>query len=198
MSLQETEKPQEVSSQEIYSLSENILDKYGHPGKRATLIFYPRPGGPPGNRRGEDILTVQAPIVSVERDEQELKLWLRKTIQPLGKEETELTVHFQRTTPGLERVEEDSEGYVTGYWYKSNGQEKPRHVKVIKHFDYIPKEINFGWYMARYYKINPQKIEHDKTFDENLPLYGATVLPEGNDFLKGLLDEMQDKLKNKE
>lgn len=184
----------EVASGDVYSKAREILDLQGHPGTRPTLRMVPRPGGRPRITSGADIPITEAPIVPIQIAGNDYRLWLRSedNSQPDNRiGAIELSVHFQQLPYGLDRIEYDSDGYVSGYWYKPPDESELRRVGVGRsHF--LPKELEFGWYIAKTYSIKPN--DNNSEVPENVPTEIVEGLEDSNDFLLGTLEEMQAKL----
>lgn len=190
----------EVTSGQVYSKAREILDLHGHLGTRPTLIVS-RPGGGQRITSREDISITEAPIVPIQIADNEYRLWLRsKDDRPSDKHngEIELSVHFQRLPYDVDRIEYDSEGYVTGYWYKPKDLPELKHLRVAR-IDFLPKELQFSWYVAEAYSIKPN-ANSTKVLQKELkyvPPEIAAGLGDSNEFLLGILEHMQTELKGK-
>jgi len=185
----------EVTFGDVYSKAREILDLHGHPGIRPTLQAVPRPGGRPRITSGADIPITEAPIVPIQIASNDYRLWIRSEddSQPYNPNGAiELSVHFQQLPYGFYRTEYDSEGHVSGYWYKPIDDTELKHMAVVRSRNLLPKELKFGWYIAKAYEIKPNSINSE--VPNNVPPEIVEGLGDSNDFLLGVLEEMQTKL----
>lgn len=139
------------------------------------------------------------PIVPVQIADREYRLWLRSTDNRVldNNGEIELSIHFQQPPYGLDRVEYDSEGSVTGFWYKPTDGPELEYVREINS-DSIPKELQFDWYMAKDYLLKPNATNViSNVLSENVPTEITAGLEDSNDFLLTILEKMQTELKGK-
>jgi hypothetical protein len=184
----------EITSAQVYSKARGILDLYGHPGTRPTIRFVPRHDGSHRNTSGPDMPITKAPIVPIQIAGNDYRLWLRSVndSQPDSRNGTiELSINFQQLPDGFDRVEYDSEGYVTDYWYKPKDLPDLKHLRVNRSH-ILPKELQFSWYQARTYLIGRNAISIEP---KDVP--ASSGLEDSNDFLLLVLEEMQTKLKSK-
>lgn len=189
---QEQKTSQEiVSPQAVYEKANEILNLYGHPGTRHTIVFRPRPGGPPGNYRGLDLPTRQAPVASIEIAGNEYRLWLQ---QPQDEEDRriQLSVHFQALPYGFDRFEHDDEGRVEAYWYKPQNGEELKRMDISHLGEDMPKELHSSWYMASNFYISKDSIECKPS--PNVRPEIADPIGNSNEFILKLLRDMQSKL----
>lgn len=196
MSLKERSPFSEVTPEQVYSKAREILDLHGNPGTRPTILFIRRPNGQPRGSRGEDIPITQAPILPVKIADEEYRLWLKSkdNIQPDNRNGAiKLSVHFEQLPYGLDRdrIEYDSEGYVTGYWYKPSEESELSHSKVVRSL-FLPKELGFSWYIAKTYSIKPNINSSEAP--ANVPPEIIAGLEDSNDFLLTILEKMQTEL----
>lgn len=191
----------EVTSRQVYSKAREILDLYGHHGTRPTLQTAPRYSGHPGFRpritRGTDIPITECPIVPIQIAGNEYRLWLKSAddSQPDNRNGAiELSVHFQQLPDGLNSIEHDSEGAVTGYWYKPKDLPELKYLRVGRS-EFIPKELQFSWFIAKAYSIKPNS--NSSNVEINAPPDILVGLPRRNKSLLAILENMQTQLKAK-
>lgn len=187
----------ETTPQQVYSKAREILDMYGSPGTRPTIQLVPRPGGRPGITSGPDIPITEAPIVPIQIAGNDYRLWLKSEddSQPDNRNGAiKLSVHFQRLPLDLDRIEYDSEGYVTDYWYKPKDLPELKHLRVVRE-DFLPKELQFSWYLANTYLIGPNSNSNKVEINalQDIPV----GLPRRNNSLLAILENMQTELKGK-
>lgn len=198
MSPKERNPFSEVTSADVYSKAREILDLHGHPATRPTILIFPRPEGRPRITSGADMPITEAPIVPIQIAGNECRLWLRSQddSQPDNRNGgIELSVHFQQLPYGLDRIEQDSENNVTGYWYKPSDDPELKHVHVVSRRDLLPKELEFSWYIAKTYLIQPNSNSNNVSI--NAPPDILVGLPRRNNSLLTILENMQTELKAK-
>lgn len=192
----------EATSGQVYSKAREILDLHGHSGTRPTILVVPRPGGRPRMKSGVNIPITEAPIVPIQIASNEFRLWLSsKDDRPSDKKnrELELNIYFQQLPYGLDRIDYDSEGHVTGYWYKPKDLPELKHVGVIVRPNFLPKELELSWYMAKIYSIK-SNANSGKVLQKELkyvPPEITAALGDSNNFLLTILEKMQTELKVK-
>jgi len=192
MSQKEGTPLSEVASRDVYSKAREILDLYGHPGTKPTFPVDPRHvERRPRIIRDADIPITEAPIVPVQIAGNDYRLWLTSEDDRQPDGVIALGVHFQQLPYGLDRIEYDSDGYVARYWYRPSDEAEPRRVEVVRSY-LVPKELEFGWYMAKLYKI--QRNGNSSKVLKYVRPEIVEGLGDGNDFLLGILEEMQKKL----
>ena len=191
----------EVTSGQVYSKAREILDLHGHSGAKPTLLIIPRPGGPPRNTLGTDIPITEAPVVSIQIAEGEYRLRLTSTDDRQDKhdETLELTIHFQQLPYGLDNVEYDEAGHVTGYWYRHANEPELKHVVVVRAgFLGLPKELEFSWYLAKDYLLTQGGISKPMSeWEKNVTPEITEGLKNTNEFIFEILDKMQAELESK-
>jgi len=196
MNLKEGAPLSEVTSERVYSKARKILDLHGHPGTRPTFRVIPRPGGRPRITSGADIPITEAPIVPIQIAGNDYRLWIRsddsQPDNPNGA--IELSVHFQQLPYGLDRTEYDSEGHLSGYWYKPIDDTELKHVGVGRS-RFLPEDLEYSWFIAKTYSIKPD--DNSSEVPKNVPPEIVEGLEDSNAFLITILDKMQTELESK-
>lgn len=183
--------PEPVQPEVVFAKATEILDIYGQPSIRETSYIIPAPWRIAGIwiQSEPDIPITQAPITPVQIEGNEYRLWLKRDSKPVeGGNTITLSIHFQTLPDGLDRIEHNAEGYVTGYWYKSKDGEELEHISVSV-YRFLPKELDFRWWTPAKYIIKPDSIIGEVT--TNIRPEISSPLEGGNDFLLRTLEQMQ-------
>ena len=187
------QKEERTKPSAVHAKAMEILGEFGKPATTEVLYFeHPLKSYPTGARK---VAIAEAPIVPVRIFDKEYKLRLRTGTdgKKENKEEFYLSIHFQQLPAGLQKVEHDEEGNTVGYWVKPEEDAEPKYVDLSHSaHSQMPKELDFGWFIANSYTIIPDSIEDH----ENINYSDRIEIPgDRNTFLLNLLGEMHNKLK---